>query len=452
LVDCRPGHESRNHPAHHGDSEGKQQDPAIQRHPCLVRHVKFRHEQHDAAHQSEREQHAEDAAREGQYHAFRQQLSHQPTAARAEGQAHRHLAAPAGTARELQVGHIRAGDQQEKADRAKQRLQARAHRAARHGHVQIVIQPRDKSVLRETSRALLCLLLHETEQLLGGHFLGDPRLETNDLADATLQIRRGHGQPEAIVGVPAEARRHDADDHVRLVIEHDGSAQGRWVAVEETLPKLEGKHRHRFGLTARLDVGWHQTASENRGHSKELKGRAGHPGSGDDLRVYSARQRRAVVTGRHRGSHPGQAGNFLVIGQPQPDIAIRFGIGDLRHPDLSRPRVRVRFEQHAVNDAEHCCGHSDAQGQRDYRDGGKSARFGQCPARIGEVLDQLLEPHPAPLLPRLLLDRGDVAELSECGVARVGRGHTRLHIQLDLQLDVLPHFVGHFDVDAIALE
>ena len=58
----------------------------------------------------ERKHDAEQAAAEGQQHAFRQHLAQQVAARGAQGEPHGHLAPAAGGLRQRQVGHVGAGD------------------------------------------------------------------------------------------------------------------------------------------------------------------------------------------------------------------------------------------------------------------------------------------------------------------------------------------------------
>ena len=88
----------------------------------------LRHERQRDADRDLREHHAERRAQQRQHDRFRQQLTHDPPASRAEGHAHGQFAAARGEARHLQVRDVDAGDQQHERHRPEQDQQQRAHR------------------------------------------------------------------------------------------------------------------------------------------------------------------------------------------------------------------------------------------------------------------------------------------------------------------------------------
>ena len=79
-----------------------------------------RRARHDERHQPfrhpEREQDAARRAERGKQQALGDQLTNQPAASGAEREAHRQLALPCGCARQEEVGHVRARDQQYQPD------------------------------------------------------------------------------------------------------------------------------------------------------------------------------------------------------------------------------------------------------------------------------------------------------------------------------------------------
>ena len=75
----------------------------------------------------ERHQQTQTATGQGKQHAFREQLAGNPPASGSERGADGHLPLPRGRAREQEVGDVRAGDEQDKRDRAQQHEQRSLH-------------------------------------------------------------------------------------------------------------------------------------------------------------------------------------------------------------------------------------------------------------------------------------------------------------------------------------
>ena len=72
----------------------------------------------------------EQPAKARQHDALDEELPHDSSAARAERRAHGHLARPVRGARQQQVGHVRARNQQDESDRAEQRQEHQADGSA----------------------------------------------------------------------------------------------------------------------------------------------------------------------------------------------------------------------------------------------------------------------------------------------------------------------------------
>ena len=121
---------------HEADEQRRDERQAeAERHHACVNHdaaepwqCELRDERQRDADRELREHHAERRAEQRQYDRFRQQLTHDPPAFRAEGHAHRQFAAPRGEARHLQVRDVDAGDQEHERHRRDQDQQQRAHR------------------------------------------------------------------------------------------------------------------------------------------------------------------------------------------------------------------------------------------------------------------------------------------------------------------------------------
>ena len=74
-----------------------------------------------------REKHAGCSPENRQDHAFRKKLANEPSASGAEGGANRNLAVARGGPGQEQVGQVRAGDEQDAADRAEEGVEHGLH-------------------------------------------------------------------------------------------------------------------------------------------------------------------------------------------------------------------------------------------------------------------------------------------------------------------------------------
>ncbi len=102
------------------------QDAAVDAHVVQARHAPGA-QRVDARQAQRGEREADGAAGEREQDAFGEQLPQDAGAARAERRADRHLLLARHRARQQQVRHVRAGDEQDEPDRAGQHQQRRAH-------------------------------------------------------------------------------------------------------------------------------------------------------------------------------------------------------------------------------------------------------------------------------------------------------------------------------------
>ena len=199
----------------------------------------------DPAHAEIREPDADRGARHREHEPFDEQAAHEPPAARAEGRTNPHLPAADGGAREHQVRHVRARDEQHERDRAEQ-----------HQHPQLdppdeVLAQRDHA--DAPARAPLGVLrverLGHTVHLLRGLLDRHTGLETRDRDEVVVPVAAAHlvlvAEPDRHVDfrrlVAAdrirEAARHDADDLPALLAEVDRPADDVRRAAEAALPE-----------------------------------------------------------------------------------------------------------------------------------------------------------------------------------------------------------------------
>ena len=122
------GRETEEHARDERDRDGEEERGVV--HADLVEPRQVRRRQRDQPQHAEpREPGPEQRRREAEDGALRQQLPDQAAARRADGGAHDHLAVARRGARELQVRHVGAGDEQHQRDGAEQRVERRARAA-----------------------------------------------------------------------------------------------------------------------------------------------------------------------------------------------------------------------------------------------------------------------------------------------------------------------------------
>ena len=117
---CKRGATPNSRADHHRDGQREQQHRQVQRDLRFVGDGVGRHHGDDSAQSRIGQQYAQQAAAHGQQQALRKQLPHDPEAPRAHRRANRHFAPPVGAARQQQVRHVDARDQQQQAHRSEQ--------------------------------------------------------------------------------------------------------------------------------------------------------------------------------------------------------------------------------------------------------------------------------------------------------------------------------------------
>ena len=172
---CSAGTRPNTIPVRTETTRAKSKHGQVDRDPRLVGDVELGHHRHDRLDGAEREQHAEEAAGERQQDALGQQLPQQAAPTGANRHPNRHLARPGGAARQLQVGDVGTGNEEQERDRAEEELQAGPHLAARHRHVEVVPQPGREALLRKRRRLLLGQPLMQRPELLLGDGARDTR-------------------------------------------------------------------------------------------------------------------------------------------------------------------------------------------------------------------------------------------------------------------------------------
>src|SRR5580658_626096 len=100
--------------------------------------------------------------------------------------------------------------------------------------------------------------------MLTGHGRVHPRLKPRDGKYSPSITRLVHQrQPESVAGPPTKARRHDADDGVKLVVQAQLSANGAGIAAKKMLPQPVTDNRDRFRLSTGRQITGSKSPTED---------------------------------------------------------------------------------------------------------------------------------------------------------------------------------------------
>ncbi len=199
-------------------------------------------------HQSDagvRQAKAEDRARGGQHEALRQELTQHPHPVGPERRAHGHLALPRLGAREQQVRHVGAGDEQQETDRTEEQPDR-----ASDGTDDFVGEREDHGVELHLNRVEPFARhgARDPAQLVGGLPHGRTRLQPAGRVKAVAAVIGGgrvhlQRRPQlrrfgvAKISRQHEARRHDADDLEGVAVDEDRSADDRGIGGVAPVPE-----------------------------------------------------------------------------------------------------------------------------------------------------------------------------------------------------------------------
>ena len=334
---CSAGTSPKTMPVSKDTASEKRSTGTLIGHPRLVRHVELGHQRDDGANRAEGEEHAERAAGEGEQDALGQELAQQPAAAGANRHPDRHLARPRRAAGQLQVGDVGARDEEQERDRAEQQLQAGPHLSARDRHVQIIAQPGGEALLGKRRRLLEREALVERAELLFGDDLRYTGRQPHDGIDPRhIRARGREREPEPLAPIPAEARRHHADNRVRATVQSKRPADRRGAPLEQPQPQLVAQHDDRFSAAVRPDVRRLDGPADHRRDAEKIEGVAGQEDATEALGRELSRHEHGFNRGRH---HIGERrylgqGTKLVERVPVPAAAV--DRANLRGPDLAR--------------------------------------------------------------------------------------------------------------------
>ena len=207
---------------------------------------------------------AQRAAQRRQHQAFRQQLRDDARSARAERGADRQLASADVAAREQQVRHVGAAQEQHESDDAEQQKRRVLQRRAHHAGAQRLDE--DAPALVRLGIRLREPVGDDREIRLRG-VEGDTGLEAaNDLEKprGSRQIwRQGQERPDLCRPLQLHLVANDADDRGRLAVETNLTSDQRRIGTETCAPQSLAHHDD--GRSALLRIGRPGTFCQPRG-------------------------------------------------------------------------------------------------------------------------------------------------------------------------------------------
>ena len=343
---------------------------------------------------------AERAAGRGEHEALDQELTDQPPAARAEGRPHGHLVPPAQRPREQQVGDVRAGDQEDEADRARQDRERRPHRTR-----ELVAEGNDR---HRSGRIVGGVLGSEPAadsiEVFAGLGEGDALFQASDrlqVLAAAAGVRRGRVVAERrpdlgrLVEVRREQRleggRHHADDLEVLLVHPDLPADDGGVGAEA--PPPERVAQDELAPRVRPVVRRLEAPAERRADAEQVEVVRADPHARDALGLAALRQRRlpeADDRGRLKGARL-----VAKVGEGRkPDVVgVAFGLPVAEEDEPVRRGVGQRLEERRVEDAEDGRVGADADREGGERDRREPRALSQRPQRVAQVPEDRAHRH-----------------------------------------------------------
>ena len=337
---------------------------------------------------------SEPAARE--HRALDEQLPDDAAAAGADRRANRDFALADRRARQQHIGDVAAGDDEQEADRAEERIE----RAAELAHHPVddgndAEAEAGRVVVRPLGGAPRADHVQLRFGFGGGHTGAEVGLERTRPARCLRIVAALHRRRQPQIGdVPLEARRHHPDDSVGLAVQHQRAADHARIGTEACHPGavVHDGDRRRAGRHVAIV----EHAADERRYAEKVEAVRRHPVERQALGAGVAHPVRAELA---RADDVLERGGLLLIVEELLGAEIRAAddaAGAVAQDDVDeaigagiRKRIQRDVAQHAVDDRDG----ADPEGEREDGDEREAGRPQQRADAVGHVAAKILEPH-----------------------------------------------------------
>jgi hypothetical protein len=308
-------------------------------------------------------------------------LAHESPTARSKRRADGELFFARRGARQEQIGHIAASDEQKQSHGG----QDDEKRGAKAANDQI-----REGVNLDGEMFGVVLWID------GGQMLGNDREIRLRLAFGDSGLQMAKHKPVAIesemwsgigvaglfrnpeVGIaPGKTRRHNADERAGRIVQDEGLVEDGGVGVEAVDPSLVAQDEH--GGRARFIVRGLDHAADERGHAQKFKGAWRHIPAAEAIRSFAIGVEHVSAAIRDD-----PVKDVILLDEVQilgagvsaaPPRSILFRVVDLNGNEVLRVRVGEGLHENILDNAEDGGRRADAQRKSDHRHNGKAGAF-----------------------------------------------------------------------------
>ena len=416
-------------------------------HPARqTRSLDRRVEQPDAR---RRKQQAGRAADQAQDDTLEQQLADDAPPARAQRHAQADLSRALPGARQQEIGHVGAGDQQHEHGRAHDGDEHRAPAAADEGVVEgLDANPGEALGLLRKRRQHL---LRDAAQFRLGASEIDvifhaPEDRQRPRGAARLRFRGNERRPYVGVVRELQTGRHHADDGRGLTVDPYHAPQHAGVRAVAVGPDMVADDHHRIGagaLVLRDEVPAHHRPPPNHAERVDRDPRSAH--------LF---RKRAVIADVHRGVTVARerieraALRPPVVQLPGRDVATAAGLVDPRHHEEPGRILEGQVPpENRVHDRKADRVDADAASQHQDRRRREPAILRDQPEGESQILSDAFKQRKAARVAVLLLDRLKTTDANAGGALGLRRRHAARDVLVDLHRKVRPQLFVEVGVE-----
>ncbi len=242
-----------------------------------------------------------------------------------------------------------------------------------------------------------------------------------------------------------EARRRDADDVHRIVVDQNLSADDRRIGGEAADPIVVAQDDGRMPAIRPIVRFRRKHPSDCGSDPERLKEVARDELRADPFRaVVDCHRRRRLGSAEDEGEGFGVALEVLihrVRRRARPDVAAEVGEGRPDHDEALGLAHRQQAEHELIEQREDRRRRANAERKRQQRDGRERRVHAQLPRAVAHVAPQRVEPANRLHFPPVLLQHRRIPELPAGRPFGVGRRHALADVAFGQQLQVQPQLV-----------